>query len=121
MNQTVKNVLAKLIKKEDEWDHYLDSALFAVRTIRNKSTEFSPFELVYSRKPMREYHHTTTDQGSHEERLWSYIYRDITRLQLIRRKAASFIQKSQDRQRANQNKKPPSAPIHIGDQVLLYL
>src|SRR6201985_1088940 len=33
-NQTVKNVLSKIIDKETTWDHYLDSALFAVRTIR---------------------------------------------------------------------------------------
>src|SRR5207249_80911 len=36
MNQTVKNVLTKICKKHDYWDHYLDSALFAVRTIKQK-------------------------------------------------------------------------------------
>jgi transposase InsO family protein len=120
MNQTVKNVLAKLIKKEDEWDHYLDSALFAVRTIRSKSTEFSPFELVYGRKPAREFHQVKQDQGPWEERIWSYIIRDIGRLQRIRRKAADFISKAQERQKSNFKQKKEPDKLKIGDQVLLY-
>lgn len=120
MNQTVKNVLAKLIKTEDQWDHYMDSALFAVRTIRSKSTEFSPFELVYGRKPRREFHHPNEDQGSYEEKVWSYISRDLSRLHLIRNKAAKFIEKAQERQRTTQNKKISAEPLKIGDQVLIY-
>ena len=119
-NQTVKNILSKIIRTEDTWDHYVDSALFAVRTIRQKSTTFSPFELVYGRKPHREYHHVTTDTGTYEERLWAYITRDISRLQLIRRKAQVFIDKAQERQRENQNKKANAAPLKIGDKVLSY-
>ena len=50
----------------------------------------------------------------------AYITRDITRLQLIRRKAAVFIEKAQERQRQNQNKKSRDQALHIGDEVLLY-
>ena len=121
MNQTIKNVLAKLIKKENQWDHYMESALFAVRTIRSKSTEFSPFELVYGRKPRREYFvRQTENQGSYEERLWSYVTRDLARLQSIRKKASGSIKKAQERQQATQNKKVTSEPLKIGDQVLVY-
>jgi Integrase zinc binding domain/Integrase core domain len=119
-NQTVKNILAKICKDHDYWDHYLDSALFAVRTIKQKSTEFSPFELVYGRKPNREFHHTKPDIGSYDDRLWAYVARDITRLQLIRRKAAEFIRKAQERQRETQNKKANAIKLHIGDKVLLF-
>src|SRR5205807_1815332 len=120
MNQTIKNVLAKLIKTEDQWDHYLDSALFAVRTIRSKSTEFSPFELVYERKPRREFHYPREDQGSYEEKVWTYISRDLSKLHLIRSKVTKFIEKAQERQRATQNKKITAEPLKIGDQVLIY-
>ena len=68
-NQTVKNVLAKIINQETNWDHYLDSALFAVRTIRQASTKFSPFELVYGRTPSREFHHPEKDIGTYDNRL----------------------------------------------------
>ena len=44
----------------------------------------------------------------------------IDRLGRIRKKAAVFIDKAQERQRANQNKKANAVPLKIGDQVLLY-
>jgi Integrase zinc binding domain/Integrase core domain len=119
-NQTVKNTISKICKDHQYWDHYLDSALFAVRTIKQKSTEYSPFELVYGRKPNREFHHATPDIGSYEDRVWAYVARDIARLQLIRRKAADFIRKAQERQRDSQNKKTAAIKLHIGDKVLLY-
>ena len=119
-NQTVKNILSKLSKKYDVWDHYLDSALFAIRTIRQESTKFSPFELVYGQTPKREYHHATKDAGTYEERMWAYITRDITRLQLIRRKAKGFIDLAQERQRKRQNEKNVAEKLSIGDEVLLF-
>jgi hypothetical protein len=119
-NQTVKNILSKLSKKYDTWDHYLDSALFVIRTIRQESTKFSPFELVYGQTPKREYHHTTKDTGTYEERMWAYITRDITRLQLIRRKAKGFIDLAQERQRKRQNKETSAEKLNIGDEVLLF-
>src|SRR5437588_6123438 len=42
-NQTVKNILSKISKKYDRWDHYLESALYVIHTIRQDSTKFSPF------------------------------------------------------------------------------
>jgi transposase InsO family protein len=119
-NQTVKNILAKIIKTESTWDHYLDSALFAARTIRHNSTTFSPFELLYGRRQNREFHQPTPDVGSYDDRLWAYVARDISRLQRIRNKAAVFIDKAQERQRANQIKKTQALPLKIGDQVLIH-
>jgi hypothetical protein len=60
------------------------------------------------------------DIGSYEDRMWAYITRDISRLQLIRRKAADFITKAQERQRNNQNKTANTEPLSIGDKVLKY-
>jgi transposase InsO family protein len=120
MNQTIKNILAKLIKKENQWDQYLESALFAARTIRSKSTEFSPFELVYGRRPRREFGQLKEDHESHEDKIWAYVTRDLARLQLIRRKATKFIERAQERQRATQNKKISAEPLKIGDEILVY-
>src|SRR3954464_2500480 len=119
-NQMVKNILSKLTKNQSAWDHYLDSALFAIRTICQDSTKFSPFELVYGRQPAREFHHTKKDTGSYEDRLWAYTTRDIARLQLIRRKAKMFIDKAQERQKKKQNEQTIGETLHIGDEVSLY-
>src|SRR3954469_5182167 len=120
MNQTVKNTLAKLTQKEAAWDHYLPSALFAVRTIRQETTRFSPFELVYGRHPRREIGVTTKDTGSHDDRIWSYLCRDLERLQRIRKKAKEFIDKVQERRRLKNNDENIAQKLGIGDAVLAY-
>ena len=121
MNQTVKNTLAKIAKRTDEWDHYLPSALFAVRTIRQETTKFSPFELVYGRDPRREYGVTQRDTGSYEDKVWAYVTRDLDRLQRIRKKAWEFIEKAQDRQQKKIAEKPEETErLKIGDEILLY-
>ena len=51
MNQTIKNTLSKMCDTYDNWDHWLPSALFAIRCAPQKTTRFSPFELVYGRLP----------------------------------------------------------------------
>jgi hypothetical protein len=119
-NQTVKNILAKTTKTYDTWDHYLDSALFAARTIRQNSTTYSPFELVYGRNPQREFNVSIPKTGTYEDRIWAYIIRDIARLQLVRKKAGVFIEKAQERQRKKQDQKASAEKLQIGDQVLHY-
>ena len=117
MNQTVKNVISKICRNYDSWDHYVDSALFAVRTMRQGSTKFSPFELVYRQRPRREFGATTTNlsQATYEDRVWEYVTKDISRLQLIRRKAATFIDKAQTRQRKEQDKTAKAEELKMGD------
>lgn len=51
-NQTLQRSLLKMVKeKENEWENYLDSVLFAYRTSKQASTKFSPFFLLYGREP----------------------------------------------------------------------
>ena len=51
-NQTLQRSLLKMVDdNENEWDNYLDSVLFAYRTSKQASTTFSPFFLLYGRKP----------------------------------------------------------------------
>jgi len=116
MNQTVKNTMSKLIDSYDNWDHWLSSALFAIRSSPQKTTTFSPFELVYGRLPNRGVPPLDMRQ-SQEERIWSIVTHDIDRLNRIRKKARNFIQKAQDRQTT---KSQEFIPMGIGDQVLLY-
>ena len=49
-NQTIQRCLIKLVNQEqDNWDEYIDSVLFAYRTSKQKSTNCTPFELMYCR------------------------------------------------------------------------
>jgi transposase InsO family protein len=50
MNQTLVQTLSKIIHDrgtEDRWDEYLDSALLAIRTMKNKSTGFTAGKLLF--------------------------------------------------------------------------
>jgi len=49
-NKEVEKILRLLIETESEWDEYLPSALWALRTTKNSKTKFSSFELLYGRK-----------------------------------------------------------------------
>ncbi len=51
MNQTLIRILAKLAKVKEEWDLYIDSALYAYRVSRQDSTKYTPFFLMYNRNP----------------------------------------------------------------------
>lgn len=49
-NQTLQRSLVKLVNDyQNDWDELLDGVLFAYRTSIQKSTQVSPFELVYCR------------------------------------------------------------------------
>src|ERR1700748_500907 len=51
MNQMIKNTIAKAVQSQGgDWDLYLPSALFALRTIKQETTKFTPFELTHGRK-----------------------------------------------------------------------
>jgi len=49
-NATLKGMLKKLCsERPKDWDRYLESVLFAYREVKQDSTGFSPFELLYGR------------------------------------------------------------------------
>ena len=54
LNSTIQGYLIKLCKDhQNNWDQHLDSVLFAIRTSKQKSTGYIPFELMYSRYAMK--------------------------------------------------------------------
>jgi hypothetical protein len=116
MNQTIKNTISKLCDKYSNWDFWLPSALFAIRCSPQKTTTFSPFELVYGRLPNRGVPNQDM-RRSQEERIWELLTHDIERLHRIRNKAQKFIQKVQDQQKL---KPPITEALKIGDLVLHY-
>ena len=50
LNQTLQNILLKRVNEnQDDWDVLLPAALFAIRTSKQKSTQYSPFQLMFGR------------------------------------------------------------------------
>ena len=49
-NQTLQRSLVKVANKDqNDWDEYIDGILFAYRTAIQKSTNRTPFEVMYCR------------------------------------------------------------------------
>ena len=49
-NQTLQQSLVKVVNKnQTDWDQKLDGVLFAYRTAQQKSTRYTPFELMHCR------------------------------------------------------------------------
>jgi hypothetical protein len=125
-NRTLKDILAKLTNEKDlPWDQYLHSALFALRTLRQESTHFSPFEILHgdtARLPFEELVKIPVDFESWENQIWQYIVSETERHHQIKEQARQFISRAQERQRSNVDKKIRKSPIplHIGDKVLIY-
>lgn len=52
LNQTLQNILLKRVNdNHDDWDELLPAALFAISTSKQKSTQHSPFQMMFGRKP----------------------------------------------------------------------
>ena len=52
-NQTLQGMLVKFIEeKKDSWEEYLNTCVFAYNTARHESTNYTPFELMFGRKPL---------------------------------------------------------------------
>ena len=50
-NRTLGECIAKLVHSENkEWDQYVDATLFAYRTKKHSTTNYTPFYLMYRRK-----------------------------------------------------------------------
>ena len=50
-NRTIGECLAKLIAdKEKDWDEYVESVLFAYRTMKHNTTSYIPFYLLYDKQ-----------------------------------------------------------------------
>ena len=119
-NDTLKNILAKITPpKKGNWDHYLQSAVYATRVSVHETTKFSPAELLHGYKFRQPYDHR--DQEIEEVDPESYAHQEFSRIQEIRAQASQFIKKAQERQKAyHDQSKHLVEPLKIGDRVKLY-
>ena len=51
-NRTLQEILSSFVGEHPEnWDLYVDQAVYAYNTSRHETTGYSPYELVFGRKP----------------------------------------------------------------------
>ncbi|KAK3108106.1 hypothetical protein FSP39_001369 [Pinctada imbricata] len=53
-NRTLQDLLVKVCSEEqDDWDEFIEEALFSYRSGKQKSTKFTPFEIMFGRPPIQ--------------------------------------------------------------------
>ncbi|KAG1398305.1 hypothetical protein G6F58_011349 [Rhizopus delemar] len=130
-NRTLGQILQKRSKEEKEdWDAYLPAALFAYRTIKQASTQQTPFFLLYGYEPKTpfdlDYHIYERNSPKFDAILKHRTIHQIYNLNKIRETAVQNINRAQETQRKQiENKilderKELKPPFRLGDLVLIY-
>ena len=126
-NGTLKTMLKRLCNEQpQEWDRYLEPALFAYREVPQASLGFSPFELLFGRTvrgPMHILKQLWAKDVEEQEVRNSYQYVTELRERLDEtcRLAQEELGKAQQRQKHYYNVKSRVRKLKKGEKVLLLL
>ncbi|KAG0972768.1 hypothetical protein G6F29_013273 [Rhizopus arrhizus] len=117
-------------EEKEDWDAYLPAALFAYRTIKQASTQQTPFFLLYGYEPKTpfdlDYHIYERNSPKFDAILKHRTIHQIYNLNKIRETAVQNINRAQETQRKQiENKilderKELKPPFRLGDLVLIY-
>jgi len=126
-NGTLKAMLKKLCaERPKDWDQYLESVLFAYREVKQESTGFSPFELLYGRTvrgPMTILRKLWTKEQSSDEIRTTYQYvLDLrNRLEETCGLVKDSLAKSSLKAKKHFDRKARMRELKAGDLVLILL
>ena len=122
-NRTLTEMISKTVEKNGKnWDDKLPYVLFAYRTSVQKSTQESPFHLLYGRDPCLPTEEALAvpatrclfEVGSYQEEL-------VTGLQEAWGMAQKQVKKVQQRQKRNYDQSVKPVILRVGDRVFLHV
>ena len=127
-NATLIDSLRKYVFEENQmnWDFYLPSVLFAYNASKHASTQFTPFELVYGRRPrlplsilQSEEEHTEFTRDLDE-----YGMRHAYELNRAHKCVRAILQDAREAYKAYYDSAIPKSakqpPFAVGDEVMLF-
>ena len=118
-NRTLCESLAKVSRKEDEWDEHIESVLFAYRTTRHNTTKKTPFFMVYGREAILPIEEFKNGKDFGKNAIIKRTY-DLINLVDERIKALENIERSQEQQKNRHDIKiKKEVKFEIGDKILL--
>ena len=126
-NGTLKTMLKKVVHANPEqWDRYIPALLFAYRELPSESTGFSPFELLYGRRPRGPIDLLARIwSGDQEEDQSKPLYQYVSDLKSILQESISVatenIQAAARRYKATFDKQTQVRSFQVGDEVLVLL
>ena len=124
-NDSLKSVLKKMAKDyRSEWGRWLPYLLFAYREVPNKSTGFSPFELLFSRHvrgPLDILTESWEAESKSPESVVSYVLELRERTSQTMEIAQTNPAKAQERQNKWYDRNARVREFSAGDEVLILL
>jgi hypothetical protein len=126
-NGVIKSMIKKLAEERiQDWDRFLDPALFAYRSSIQRGTGFSPFELVYGRTvrgPLEIVKELWTKEGTTEEvkNTYQYVLDLREKIEQTCKLASQKLEENAHKNKIYFDKKAQHRSFKIGDKVLLLL
>jgi len=126
-NGTLKKMLQRMCsERPKDWDRYINALLFAYREVPQRSTGFSPFELMYGREvrgPMQILKELWTDDCIDDEvkNTYQYVFDLQNRMEKTMEVAQEELLKSQEANKKYFDLKSRNRSFKAGDKVLLLL
>jgi hypothetical protein len=122
-NKTLCESLAKYVTAhEAQWDTFIPSVLFAYRTLRQATTKYEPFKLLYGREAKTPLQLQFEQEYELDAEKAIEAHKEIITEELaqLREDARKNIQKRQAKQKEHHDEKVREKQYQIGDKVLLY-
>lgn len=122
---TLKGILTKFcLHNGRDWDEGVQVALYAIRTAKNESLGYSPFELMFGRKPRENLRLVAeaweAEEGEATLPVTDYVKKLGERMECAHKLARENMARAQTRMKCNYDKKSRVREFKEGDQVLYY-
>ena len=120
-HRTLLDMLAKSAKNNHNWDLHLPYVLFSYRAAEHESTRASPFKLLYGRDPtlptMLNEPRAVPEQHTSE----GYMAEIEQRMRAAWDDAQKAVQKAQQHQKIQHDKRATAVPFKEGDRVYVFM
>ncbi len=126
-NGTLKTMLRKVVRTHpNQWDRYLPALLFAYRELPNASTGFSPFELLFGRRPrgpvdLLAHSWTQEDPQTDGKPLYHYVSELKQVLAECMETAVENVKQATDTHKQYFDRNTVDRRFQTGDEVLVFL
>ena len=123
MNRTLVNMLKTLGEKEKlDWKSHLSKLAFAYNVTKNKTTQYSPYYLMFGRTPnlpIDEIFNIKAMEGEMQQSHQKYVQTWQNSMNQAFEIVKTHSRESGERNRKYYNKKVHGVEIEVGDRVLL--
>lgn len=119
-NKTLCEILAKSLENENQWDDFIETALFAYRTTKHSVIRQTPFFMMYGREallPIDEIEDFPKEDSIEQEILERRS--ELIKLEEKREEIKEIIEQSQSRRKQQYDQKIKQVQFKENDEVLL--